>query len=91
MNLNSLDLNLLVALDALLREANDALLIRLADELHATCDISDELWPALRAAFEDEAILELLMLAGYYRTVGYLANSLRLPLEPNVSQPFPAA
>ena len=62
-------------------EANDALLIRLADELHDTCDISDELWPALRAAFEDEAILELLMLAGYYRMVGYLANGLRLPLE----------
>jgi alkylhydroperoxidase family enzyme len=71
-------------------EADDALLIRLADELHDTCDISDELWPVLRAAFEDEAILELLMLAGYYRTVGYLANGLRLPLEPDVSRPFPA-
>ena len=29
----------------------------------------------------DEAILELLMLAGSYRTVSYLVNSLRLPLE----------
>jgi len=45
----------------------------------------------LRAAFGDEAILELLLLAGYYRTVGYLANGLRMPLEPNVSRPFPAA
>jgi alkylhydroperoxidase family enzyme len=72
-------------------EANDAVLIRLADELHNSCDISDELWPVLRAAFEDEAILELLMLAGYYRTVGYLANGLRLPPEPDVSRPFPAA
>jgi hypothetical protein len=72
-------------------ESNDALLIRLADELHDTCDISDELWPELRAAFADEAILELLLLAGYYRTVGYLANGLRLPPEPDVSRPFPAA
>ena len=72
-------------------EANDAVLIRLADELHDTSDISDELWPVLRAAFGDEAILELLLLAGYYRTVGYLANGLRMPLEPNVSRPFPAA
>jgi alkylhydroperoxidase family enzyme len=72
-------------------DANDALLIRLADELHDTCDVSDQLWPALRATFADEAILELLMLAGYYRTVGYLANGLRMPLEPNVSRPFPAA
>lgn len=69
----------------------DAVLIRLADELHENCDISDELWNALRPAFDDEAILELLMIAGYYRTVSYLANGLRLPPEPNVCRPFPAA
>ncbi len=68
-----------------------AILIRLADELHDSCGISDELWRALRAAFNDEAILELIMMAGYYRTVGYLANGLRLPVEPNVGRPFPAA
>lgn len=27
-------------------------------------------------------MLELLMLAGFYRTVSYLANGLRLPQEP---------
>jgi alkylhydroperoxidase family enzyme len=70
-------------------EGNDAVLIRLADELHDTCTIGEDLWRELQAAFSDEAILELLMLAGYYRTVGYLANGLRLPLEPNVSRPFP--
>jgi alkylhydroperoxidase family enzyme len=71
-------------------EGNDALLIRLADELHDTCTIGDDLWPRLQAAFSDEAILELLLLAGYYRSVGYIANGLRLPLEPNVSRRFPA-
>jgi alkylhydroperoxidase family enzyme len=71
--------------------SGDAVLIRLADELHDSCGISDELWHALRAAFSDEAILELMAMAGYYRTVGYLANGLRLPLEPNVGRPFPAA
>jgi alkylhydroperoxidase family enzyme len=70
---------------------DDAILIRLADELHDSCDIGDELWGALRSAFDDEAILELLLIAGYYRTVGYLANGLRLPREPNVGRPFPAA
>jgi alkylhydroperoxidase family enzyme len=68
---------------------NDAMLIRLADELHDTCTIGDDLWQQLQAEFSDEALLELLMLAGYYRTVGYLANGLRLPLEPDVSRPFP--
>ena len=71
--------------------SDDAVLIRLADELHDSCDISDELWRTLRAAFSDEAILELIAMAGYYRTVGYLANGLRLPLEPKVGRPFPAA
>ena len=68
-------------------EANDAALIRLADELHDTCDISDQLWPALRAALRMRPS-RALMLAGYYRTVGYLANGLRLPPEPDVSQPL---
>ena len=71
--------------------SGEAVLIRLADELHDSCDISDGLWRALRAAFSDEAILELMVMAGYYRTVGYLAIGLRLPLEPNVGRPFPAA
>ncbi len=70
---------------------DDAVLIRLADELHDSCDISDGLWSALQQAFDDEAILELLLIAGYYRTVAYLANGLRLPHEPDVCRPFPAA
>ena len=68
---------------------NDALLIRLADELHDSNTATDELWTALQLVFTGEAILELLMLAGYYRMVGYVANSLRLPLEPEVGRPFP--
>ena len=30
-------------------------------------------------------------MAGYYRTVAYVANGLRLPLEPKVGLPFPQA
>jgi alkylhydroperoxidase family enzyme len=60
---------------------DDALLIRLCDALHADCTLDDALWAELRAAFSEEAILELLMLAGFYRTVAYLANTLRLPPE----------
>ena len=60
----------------------DALLIRLCDTLHASSDVDDALWEALTAHFDAEAILELLLLAGFYRTVSYLTNALRLPLEP---------
>ncbi len=62
--------------------AEDALLIRLSDALHEHCDIDDALWAELRARFSEEVILELLLLAGFYRMVSYLTNALRLPLEP---------
>ena len=68
--------------------AEDALLVRFCDALHATCDIDDGLWDELRARFSEEAMLELLLLAGFYRTVSYLVNALRLPPEP-YSVPFP--
>ena len=42
----------------------------------------------LTAHHGDEAMLELLMLAGTYRTVSYLVNGLRLPLEPGACR-FP--
>ena len=46
------------------------------------------LWGELRARFSEEAILELLLLAGFYRTVSSLTNALRLPLEPYAAR-FP--
>jgi alkylhydroperoxidase family enzyme len=49
---------------------------------HVHAPFDDELWAQLSARYRDEAILELLMLAGTYRTVSYLVNSLRLPPEP---------
>lgn len=67
----------------------DKPLIRLCDALHRDCDVDDELWSALRARFGDEALLELLLLAGFYRTVGYLTNALRLPREAGAVR-FPA-
>jgi hypothetical protein len=60
----------------------DRVLIRLCDGLQRSCAIDDDVWTQLTAHHSDEAILELLMLAGTYRTVSYLVNGLRLPLEP---------
>jgi alkylhydroperoxidase family enzyme len=61
----------------------ERLLIRLCDNLHDSCSLDDELWRELASTHSEEAIIELLMLAGTYRTVSYLVNGLRLPLEPN--------
>jgi alkylhydroperoxidase family enzyme len=65
-------------------DPSERLLIRLCDGLQATATVDDELWVELSAQHADEAILELLMLAGFYRTVSYLANGLRLPMEPGM-------
>jgi alkylhydroperoxidase family enzyme len=67
----------------------DRVLIRLCDSLQRDCRVDDEVWSELAAHHSDEAILELLMLAGTYRTVSYLVNGLRLPLEPGARR-FPA-
>ncbi len=61
--------------------ARERLIVRLADELHDTSTISDGLWGALDLEFSGEQILELILLAGFYHTVAYLTNGLRLPLE----------
>lgn len=59
----------------------DSLLLRLCDELHGTSTVSDELWAALGRQYSEEAMIELLLLAGFYRTVSYLCNAMQLPLE----------
>ncbi len=59
----------------------ESLIVRLADELHDTSTVSDALWGALSDTFSAEQILELILLAGFYHTVAYLTNGLKLPLE----------
>lgn len=68
--------------------ARELLLLRVCEALHATCSLDDGLWDGLRQHFREEAILELLLLAGYYRTVSYLTNALDLPPEPGAAR-FP--
>ncbi|HNR77837.1 MAG TPA: carboxymuconolactone decarboxylase family protein [Parvularculaceae bacterium] len=64
-------------------------LIRCADALHDRATLSDEEFSALAEYYDAEQILEIIMLAGFYRTVAYLANGLKLPLERNAAM-FPA-
>lgn len=60
----------------------DSLLVRLVDELHDSADVSDALWESLAAEFAPEQLLELIALAGYYHTISFLTNALRVELEP---------
>lgn len=68
----------------------EALLIAFCDAVNARADIDEALWARLADAFSEEARIELMMLAGFYRTVSLLANGLRLEPEP-FAIPFPAS
>jgi 4-carboxymuconolactone decarboxylase len=61
--------------------SDDASLIRLADELHDTCRVSDELWSELEGRFSDEQLLELLIIAGQYHLIAYVVNGARVEPE----------
>ncbi len=67
---------------------DEMLLIQMVDELHDSANLSDELWSALAATFSIEQVFELIALIGYYHTVSFFANGLRLPSEP-FGVPFP--
>jgi alkylhydroperoxidase family enzyme len=67
--------------------AEERLLVRLVDELHDSADIGDDLWKALSSAFGVEQIFELIALVGFYHTVSFFANGLRLPPEASAMKP----
>src|SRR5271167_1379521 len=48
---------------------HDSLLVRLADELHDTCNVSDGLWAELAERYTEVQLLELLVIAGQYRII----------------------
>ena len=67
----------------------DALLIRLADELHEANTVSDALWAELACHRTEPQLLELIVTAGWYRTLAYVINGARIPLESWAAR-FPA-
>jgi alkylhydroperoxidase family enzyme len=63
-------------------------LIAAVDALHEHATLSTAEFDGLRIHYNDEKILEILLLCGRYRTISYLANALDLPLEPTAAR-FP--
>lgn len=68
----------------------DAQLIRLVDELHDTCTVSDELWGRLAERFSADQLLELVITAGWYRLLSYVINAAGVEHEPWAAR-FPEA
>jgi len=66
----------------------ERLIIRLVDELHDAANISDALWKDLAGAFNVEQTFEMIALTGFYHTVSFFSNGLRLTAEP-FARPMP--
>ncbi|HEX7354127.1 MAG TPA: carboxymuconolactone decarboxylase family protein [Mycobacteriales bacterium] len=64
---------------------DDAALVAMADELCDDDVVSDGTWDRLAARWDDQQLLELLVLAGFYRLVSGLLNSARVALEPTTA------
>jgi 4-carboxymuconolactone decarboxylase len=60
----------------------DGLLVALADELHDTASVSERLWSELARSLSEEELLELLIVAGWYRLLAYVINATGVQLEP---------
>lgn len=56
-------------------------ILNLVDELHNTAQISNKLWSQLDATFDADQIIELIMLCGFYHTVSFLVNGLKVENE----------
>jgi alkylhydroperoxidase family enzyme len=55
-----------------------AALLEASDQLHATRELSDELWSRLAAMLEERQLIELCMLIGHYEMLAMTLNSLRV-------------
>jgi alkylhydroperoxidase family enzyme len=68
--------------------AAEQALLRTVDALHHRATLSDEEFAALASHYSEAQIFEIFLLCGFYRTVSYLANGLKLPLEQTAAR-FP--
>lgn len=66
----------------------EELVFRLADELHATSTVSDELFAQLREHVAEDELLELVVTAGWYHTIAFAIGVARVEPEP-WAQRFP--
>jgi len=58
----------------------DRAIVRAMEQLHSDSMITDDAWADLQEFYNDKKLIELVILAGQYKTVAYYQNSLRLPL-----------
>lgn len=56
-------------------------LLRACDEVHADQIVSDATWQTLSRHYDDQELIEVIMLVGYYHLVSFVLNTLGVPIE----------
>jgi Carboxymuconolactone decarboxylase family len=72
--------------DACWSDPADRAVLRAVDELHATCDLTDETWDGLVAAVGIDGTLDAVLVCGWYHAISFAVRALRLPAEPGTPQ-----
>ena len=62
-------------------EPRESAAIRFVDALHDTNDVGDQQWHDLGTYFTEKQLLDLLVLAGWYHAISFVARAARVPLE----------
>jgi hypothetical protein len=60
--------------------AEEKLIIRLADELHDSSQVTDATWIELSGLFSPDQLIEFLMLGGIYHGVSFIVNACKVKL-----------
>lgn len=61
---------------------SERLMLRSAEELIATKDLSDQTWADLRSSYDERVLIELLLLVGHYDMLATTLMTLRLEPDP---------
>ena len=69
----------------------DAELLGLVDELYSMEDVSDQTWGSMEGRFAPAALMELIFLVCFYRTLSTFVRAVRIQLEDEVDLPPLAA
>jgi alkylhydroperoxidase family enzyme len=69
--------------DACWTERRDRTLIAAVDALHDRADLDDAAFAAMRQWYDDAAILDLVLLAGWYHAISFVARTAGVALEPD--------
>lgn len=68
--------------------ARELVLLRAADELHDTRDVSDETWEALRRHLDEVEAIELVLLVAHYEMLATVIEALRIQPDRSVRRPW---